>query len=150
MWRDSSKHASRAPGAEAFGLPFLIFSWAVVILVAAVSLVPGNLRPHLLFSSKLEHVVAYAFVAAVLSIGIKRPLHLLAIGILLPAYAAALECAQLWVPGRDPKLIDVAAGAVGSSLAVASVFLIKRFAAPKRNLMSLSRFSGRSESPHSE
>jgi VanZ family protein len=113
-----------------------VFSWAVLIILAILSLVPGNERPHIFVSGQLEHVVAYALAAVVISIGINRPLHLLAIGFLLPAYAGALEFAQLWVPGRDPKLIDVAAGALGSSLAIASVYVIKKLWAPKQKLIA--------------
>lgn len=65
----------------------------VLIVIAVLSLVPGNERPHVFSSGKLEHFVAYALAAAIISIGMNRPLHLLAVVIMLPLYAGTLEFA---------------------------------------------------------
>jgi len=103
-----------------------IIGWAALLVVTMVSLVPGDLRPHLFPSGQLEHFVAYGLAGFVIGLGCRRRSILLAIGVLLPLYAAALEFAQVWSPRRDPKRFDIAAGTLGCLLSVASLHLLRR------------------------
>jgi VanZ family protein len=100
--------------------------WLGVIAIAVLSLVPGTARPHVLAVSQLEHLAAYAATAAALALGHPGRRNLIVIALLLAVYAAALEVAQLWVPGRSARLIDAAAGALGAWIGVSLVVLLRR------------------------
>ena len=85
-----------------------------VIAVAVLSLVPWQLRPHTGAPESLEHVAAYAFASALLTFGYRKRSQPFIIVLSLSLYAAILEIAQIWVPGRNPQFIDFVAGSAGA------------------------------------
>jgi VanZ family protein len=103
---------------------FRVAGWLGVALIAILSLIPGEARPHAISSSQLEHVLAYALTAAMLTFGYFSRRHVVRTAILLPIYAALLEVLQVWVPGRMSRLPDVAAGALGTWLGVGVILLL--------------------------
>lgn len=91
-----------------------------VIAIAALSLVPGELRPHTPAPKEAEHFVAYLGAAVILSFGFgKRGFPFFAV-LLLSVFSAAIEVAQLWIPGRDGNFYDFV---VSSSGAINGCFL---------------------------
>jgi VanZ family protein len=97
--------------------------WGLLLAIAAVSLVPPELRPTTDFPNYLEH--ATIFFLAGLALGIGYPSGVLGWILRLTAFTAAIEIAQLWVPGRHARLLDFAVDAfsicmglaIGASLA---------------------------------
>lgn len=110
-------------------MPFLhrYAGWAAIAIIAILSLAPPHLRPHLLPIGQLEHLAAYAVIGALLAAINRKPRTLVSISIALPAFAAALEIAQIWTPGRDPKFSDFAAGALGAWIGMALVIFALGF-----------------------
>jgi len=110
--------------------------WLGVIAIAVLSLVPGHARPHVLEVSQLEHVAAYCATAAALAWGYGGGRNALTVGLMLTAYAAALETAQILVPGRTARVIDMVASALGAWIGVGLAVLVRRAvaaaAAPRR------------------
>jgi VanZ family protein len=77
-----------------------------LIAIAVLSEVPGGLRPHILVVGQLEHFLAYFGAALLLALGFWSRRNVLLLCIALPLYAAVLEIAQMFVPGRNSEFID--------------------------------------------
>ena len=100
-----------------------ITGWLGVVAIAVLSLVPGELRPQILVSNLLEHFAAYCATSFALAFGYLGHTRVLPIALLLTIYAAILETAQLWVPGRASRIIDFAAGSLGAWAGISLVLL---------------------------
>jgi hypothetical protein len=100
---------------------FKLVGWLAILTIAVLSLVPGEIRPHTLSVSQLEHVIAYAITGALLAVGYPILTQRVLIVAGLTCYAGILEIIQLWVPGRTSKIIDLVAGSSG---ALAGVLLV--------------------------
>jgi len=100
--------------------------------ICAASLVPGEFRPRTTFlPSALEHVAAYSVAAFFLGLAYYHRLSAIRLVLLLTAYGALLELAQLWVPGRHGQLSDVMADFAGASIGVllaSALVLLRRMA----------------------
>jgi VanZ family protein len=84
-----------------------------VVAFAVLSLVPRELRPHTGFAGPLEHIAAYALAGGLLTLGYYKRNQPFVVILSLSLYAAILEIAQIWVPGRNPTVIDFAASSAG-------------------------------------
>lgn len=85
-----------------------------LLVIAALSLVPGELRPHTAASKHVEHFIAYFAAAVILSLGFGKKRAPLIVALSLSAYAAALELAQLGIPARDGNLYDFVVSSTGA------------------------------------
>ena len=103
-----------------------------VVAFAVLSLVPRELRPHTGVAGPLEHVIAYAIVSGLLTFAYHKRSQPFIIVLSLCLYAAILEIAQLWVPGRHPAVIDFAASSAGALIGAALAWIGLR--ATKRRL----------------
>jgi leader peptidase (prepilin peptidase)/N-methyltransferase len=87
--------------------------YAGLLAIVILSLVPGEWRPSIGLAKALEHAIAYAVVAAFLTLaGRARWSQIL----LLVALAGALEIGQAWVPGRDSNPTDFLGSSAGALL----------------------------------
>ena len=100
--------------------------WLGVVAITVLSLVPGSFRPHVLAVSQFEHVAAYALTAVALVLGYPGRRAPRTIVLLLTFYAALMELAQLFIPGRNASLIDIAAGGLGAGIGAMLVLLLRR------------------------
>jgi VanZ family protein len=91
-------------------------SWLGLVVIAVLSLVPGDDRPHTFLPGPAEHVLAYALTGMALAIGYPQPRHRVFWFLGMSAAGALFEILQLWDPGRLPSLIDVAACSSGAAL----------------------------------
>ena len=91
-----------------------IAGWLVVVAIAILSLVPGELRPHTGAPGPFEHVVAYAICAGLLTLGCDKRNQAFVIVLCLAAFAGTLEIVQIWVPGRHSDLVDFATSSGGA------------------------------------
>ena len=100
-------------------------AWGAVATIAVLSLVPGDLRPHTEAPGYLEHVAAYFITAILLSLGYLRwsPIVIIAP---LSIYAASLEIAQLYIPGRNSSVWDWFAGSSGALMGVVVATFVLR------------------------
>ena len=94
-------------------------AWFCVVLLAYLSLIPGDLQVRTGLSGLLEHLVAYLGTAMLFALGYphKRP----QIGLALVAYAGLLENLQVFSPGRMAHPLDACASATGAVLGVVAV-----------------------------
>jgi len=114
-----------ADGPRMFQRIVQLAAWGAVVTIGVLSLVPGELRPHTGASGYLEHVAAYSITATLLSLGYPRRSSIVIIAS-LSIYAASLEIAQLYVPGRGASVSDWIAGSFGSLIgAVVATFILR-------------------------
>ena len=103
-------------GARAVGL-------IAVIVIAALSLVPVELRPHV-GPKLLEHFGAYLATGLLVALALRRTSATIVVGLSL--YSAALEIAQMWIPGRTAGFADFASSSLGACLGVVLVWAARR------------------------
>jgi VanZ family protein len=94
---------------------FRWLAWIAVIALAVLSLVPGEFRPHFTTSHyNIEHFAAYFLTSAVFALAHQGTIQSgLPIVFFLVIYAALLETAQHWIPGREARFTDFIAGTLG-------------------------------------
>jgi VanZ family protein len=94
-----------------------------VVAFAVLSLVPRELRPHTGAPESIEHVAAYALAGALLIFGYGKRSQPFIIILSLSLYAAILEIAQIWAPGRNPQFTDFVAGSAGALIGSALAWI---------------------------
>ena len=94
-----------------------------VVAFGVLSLVPIELRPHTGFSRLLEHIAAYAMAGGLLTLGYYKRNQPFVVVLSLSVFAATLEIAQVWMPGRHPRVMDFAASSAGSLIGSALVWI---------------------------
>jgi VanZ family protein len=104
---------------------YQILGWIAVVSIAILSLVPGQLRPHIFALGAIEHLTAYFLAATLLALGYRSLSSAIWIALLLGAYSGGLEVLQHWIPGRSPKLSDFVISSSGAfaGVVVASLML---------------------------
>jgi VanZ family protein len=95
-----------------------------VLIITLLSLMPGNMRPHILGNDRLEHFAAYFVTGSLWAIG--RPMQLLSSGVLLAIGAGSLEFVQLWIPGRTASAGDFATSAIGAWTWLLAIIAVRR------------------------
>jgi len=88
-------------------------AWACVVVIAVLSLVPGDARPHTGLPGRAEHFIAYAgtgFLFSLAYCGLRQ--RMLAL-ISLAIASGAFEVLQNFVPGRSPSPLDALASTSG-------------------------------------
>ena len=97
-----------------------------VLTVIVLSVMPGKMRPHILGNDYYEHFVAYFTAGSLLAVGYPRPMQLLSGAILLGICAGSLEFVQLWIPGRTSSVGGFASAAIGASIGLLIVVVVRR------------------------
>ena len=114
--------------ARPFGVMQRIFqaaAWLLAGIIVVLSLGPASVRPTTGAPHDLEHLLI--FLATGMAFGFGYPDRFRLLTIALPTFAAAIEVAQIWVPGRHARmsdfLVDAAASCLGVGLSYAFVRL---------------------------
>jgi VanZ family protein len=100
------------------------FAWLCLAAIVILSVVTPSLRPVTILPHDLEH--AAIFMLAGLSVGLGYPNFPARNMIALTIFAAAIELAQLYVPGRHARLLDFAVDAAAASAGVALAVVVGR------------------------
>ena len=116
-------------------------AWLAVLTIIVLSVVPGNMRPHLLRNDYAEHFVAYCITGSLFAIGYQRPMQLLSIGVLLAICAGSLEFIQLWIPRRTASVSDFEVSTIGAWIGLMAVVVVRR--AREHMFGACSTFRGR-------
>ena len=88
----------------------------LALAVAVLSLVPPWYRPVTGMPHALEHFAMFFAMGLAFGLGYSTPY--LSQLLLLIAYTAAIEIAQLWVPGRHARFSDFLVDALGVAIGV--------------------------------
>ena len=95
------------------------------LTIIVLSVVPGNMRPHVLGNDYGEHFVAYLITGSLLAIGCRRLMQLLSSGVLLAICAGSLEFVQLWIPGRTASAGEFATSTIGAWTGLLVIVLVR-------------------------
>jgi VanZ family protein len=100
--------------------------WLAILAILVLSVVPGDLRPHVMPSKHVEHFAAYLIAALILASVDAKWWRAIVIPLSLMVYSGVLETAQLWIPGRDSSIGDFVASSLGAWCGVFLITLIRR------------------------
>jgi hypothetical protein len=101
-------------------------SWMCVVLLAVLSLVPGDMLVRTGAPGIAEHVIAYGATAALFTLAYPA-VGRIQLMLWLVGYAAVLEIAQAYVPGRHATLYDFTGGVGGVVLGcLIGTFLLRK------------------------
>jgi VanZ family protein len=106
--------------------PIRITTWSAVLMIVVLSVVPGDLRPHVLADKHIEHLGAYFVTGCLSALAYPQLRHLFVTGALLATCAAVLELVQLEIPGRTSSITDFAVSACGACLGLLLAFILKQ------------------------
>ena len=106
---------------------FQLAGWAFVIAIAALSLVAPSLRPVTALPHDLEHAAIFAITGFALGLGYPSRIQLQMTAMI--AFAAVIELAQLYAPGRHARVIDFVVDALAACLGVACAAILLRLRA---------------------
>jgi hypothetical protein len=95
---------------------FQTAAWLLAGTIVVLSLGPPSVRPATGTAHDLEHLLIFLATGMAFGLGYPRRVWLLTIA--LPTFAAAIEVAQNWVPGRHARMSDFLVDAVASCLGV--------------------------------
>jgi VanZ family protein len=99
-----------------------VCAWFCALLLAYLSLIPGDLQVRTGAPSQLEHFVAYFGTAMFFMLGYPRRRVIAAVSLMV--YACFLEVGQLVSPGRFASVVDATASILGIGAAGALSILI--------------------------
>jgi VanZ family protein len=91
-------------------------AWLLAGAIVVLSFSPPSVRPTTGAAHDLEHLLIFLATGMTFGFGYPRRLGLLTFA--LPTFAAAIEAAQNWVPGRHARMSDFLVDAAASWLGV--------------------------------
>ena len=101
-----------------------LIGWMLLLAIVVLSVSPASYRPVTGASNSFEHLAIFLTVGAVLAIGYRGRLPLMAGGLLL--FCGLVEVLQFWVPGRHARLSDFLVDAASALAGVAIAALAER------------------------
>jgi len=115
------------------GLSLLrILSIVGIVLIAVLSLVPGDLQIRTGMPKTVEHFGAYLGVAFILVLGRSSITHAAAAAVLLCGFSFTMEVFQEFIPGRTGGLRDAAASSAGAFAGAIAAHLLNGSGALQR------------------
>jgi VanZ family protein len=109
-----------------------VCAWFCTILLAYLSLIPGDLQVRTGTPTLLEHFAAYFGTAMFFMLGYPRKRVLITASLMV--YAGFLELGQLISPGRFASIVDATASISGVGAASALAILISSILGEKPDL----------------
>jgi VanZ family protein len=109
-----------------------VCAWFCTILLAYLSLIPGDLQVRTGAPTLLEHFAAYFGTAMFFMLGYPRKRVLITASLMV--YAGFLELGQLISPGRFASIVDATASISGVGAASALAILISSILGEKPDL----------------
>jgi VanZ family protein len=99
-----------------------VAAWALAATIIVFSVVPPHLRPVTPLAHKVEHFGIFFGTGLAFALGYRH--RNLLLPALLVSFAAAVEVAQLFVPGRHARLGDFVLDAVAICIGLLTVLLM--------------------------
>lgn len=101
---------------------FQILAWAVLLGIAAATLSPIGLRPHLPVGVNLERSLAFLLLGALFAVAYPKRIGLVLVLVFIAAFG--LEYLQQLRPDRHARLADACYKALGGCLGVGLAYVI--------------------------
>ena len=99
-----------------------VAGWLLLAVIVFLTLSPPSYRPVTKVGHNLEHFLIHILLGITFGIGYARQWWLVALGLI--GLTAAVEFAQLFVPGRHARLKDLVIDAGAACLGVAIVWSV--------------------------
>ena len=106
---------------------FRILAWLCLATIGVFSVVEPSMRPETFLPHNFEHVAIFAL--AGLAIGLGYPNRAAQQMVTLTLFAAAVELAQFYAPGRHPRFSDFVVDALAACAGVVMTLMLTRKAA---------------------
>jgi VanZ family protein len=103
---------------------FQIAGWLLLFAIAVLSLLPPMSRPVTSIPHSLEHLAIFVPTGLAFALGYSTRYLFRLVGLI--AFTAAVELAQLWVPGRHSRFSDLIVNTLGLSIGVGLGFVVAR------------------------
>ena len=103
---------------------FKVTAWLLVLTIVLLSLGPPSSRPVTGAGNNVEHLLIFLTTGAAFGLGYARRYWLLVIA--LVAFAAAIELAQILVPGRHARFTDFLTDGAAVSLGIGFSYLLEK------------------------
>jgi VanZ family protein len=100
------------------------FAWILAFVIAALSVVPPWLRPETSAPHHFEHFAIFFSTGIAFGLGYHRRPILISTALLL--FAALIEIAQIFVPGRHARLSDFIVDGIAVVIGAMSAALARR------------------------
>lgn len=97
---------------------------AGLLVVAVLMVTPGEDLPTVSLWDKLEHGLAFGFLAVTGAVAFPGRASLLRLGFGLPALGALFEVLQLFIPGREAAVADALANSIGVAIGLTPFVII--------------------------
>ena len=104
---------------------FQVTAWLLALTIVILSLSPPSIRPTTGAPHNVEHLLIFLTTGVAFGLGYSR--RFLSHSMALLAFAAAIEIAQIWVPGRHARLSDFLVDATASCLGVGLSYVLAKF-----------------------
>lgn len=106
---------------------FQLAGWLCIFTIALLSLSPRALRVGVEFGApQLDHLLAYLFTTAALTLGHVRTRSRVVLCALLIGFGGLMELAQGAIPGRHADMVDVVVNTLGVGMGLAMAILLDR------------------------
>lgn len=114
---------AQSSSTQALALLVHALAWTSVGALIIVSVIPGEMRPHVMADKHYEHFAAYLLCAGWFGLRYRSFHQVVATGLMLATLSGFLEVIQAWVPGRTASLADWASSTSGAwcGLALAAI-----------------------------
>jgi VanZ family protein len=99
-----------------------VAAWLLATAIVVVHIVPPAYRPVSAASHSLEHMAIFFALGLAYGVGYQHRLRVLVLA--LPAFCAAIEIAQIWIPGRHPRLTDFLIDTLAVLVGVGTAFIL--------------------------
>ena len=106
---------------------FRTCAWLCLAAIGVLSLVAPSLRPVTFLPHSFEHAAIFAL--AGLAVGLGYPNRAAQQMIALTLFAAAVELAQFYAPGRHPRIGDFVVDALGACAGIVVALMLTRLRA---------------------
>lgn len=103
-----------------------VAAWLALLTIIVLSVVPGNMRPHILGNDGAEHFAAYLIAGGLFAIGYQRRVQVLSSGVLLAICAGSLEFVQLWIPGRTASADGFEVSTIGAGIGLLAIVGVRQ------------------------
>jgi len=103
---------------------FRILAWLCLATIGALSVVAPSMRPVTFLPHNFEHVAIFSL--AGLAIGLGYPNRTAPHMVTLTLFAAAVELAQFYAPGRHPRFSDFVVDALAACAGIVIALMLTR------------------------
>lgn len=107
---------------------FRIAAWLCLLVIVALSLVSPSMRPVTWLPHNIEHVAIFAIAGCAMGLGYPHRATYHLVGLVI--FAAAIEVAQSFAPGRHARLIDFVVDSLGACAGVVVAMVITKLLRP--------------------